>query len=53
MPHEIIGELIVGIVEVGIDVASENNNEKNGCGCLIATIIILGVIIVGFYYLTK
>lgn len=52
MPHEIIGELIVAIAEVGVDAASTSKNEKRGCGYLIATVIILGIIIVGFYYLT-
>lgn len=52
MPHEILGELIVGIAEVGIESASNSKNEKNGCGCVIATVIILGIIVVGFYYLT-
>lgn len=52
MPHEIIGEVIVAIAEVGIEAASNSKNEKNGCGCLIATVVILGIIFVGFYYLT-
>lgn len=53
MPHEILGEIIVAVAEVGIDAASDSKNEKHGCGCLIATAIILGIIIVGFYYLTS
>lgn len=52
MPHEIIGELIVGVIEAGAEAASESKNSKQGCGCLIATVIILGIIVVGFYYLT-
>lgn len=52
MPEEIIGELIVGIAEIGLDAASTSKNEKSGCGCLIATLIIIGLIIVGFYYFT-
>lgn len=52
MPHEIIGELIVGVIEAGVETASDSKNDKRGCGCLIATVIILGIIVVGFYYLT-
>jgi hypothetical protein len=51
MAEEIIGELIVGIAEIGFDAASTEKNKKNGCGCLIVTVIIIGLIIFGFYYL--
>jgi hypothetical protein len=53
MAEEIIGELIVAIAEVGVDSFSTSKNEKHGCGCLIATIIIFGITIVGLYYLTR
>jgi hypothetical protein len=52
MPHEAIGEILVGIAEIGVEAATSSDNKKNGCGCLIATVIILGIIVVGFYYLT-
>ena len=53
MDGELIAELIVGVAEVGLDAASTSKNEKHGCGCLIATLIIIGVAIVSFYYLTR
>jgi|688.fasta_scaffold2283661_2 hypothetical protein len=53
MPEEIIGELIVAIAEVGVDSFSTHKNEKFGCGCLISILILLGITMVGLYYLTR
>jgi hypothetical protein len=49
MPEEIIGEVIVGALEVVASSDIEDSNKK-GCGCLI--IILLFVLIAfGVYYL--
>lgn len=50
MACEILGELIIAAVELGVEVATDNSNEKSGCGCA----LIIGVLIVGgliaYYY---
>ena len=51
MPHEAIGELIVGVAEVGLEAAGSANNKKSGFGCLIMTIILV-FLIWGVYYIT-
>ena len=48
MAGEIIGELIAGVAEIGIEAASNSNNKKNGIGCLIMTILLI-LICVGVY----
>lgn len=50
MAGEIIGELIAGVAEIGIEAAGSSNNKKSGMGCLFMTII-LCLIIGGVYYL--
>lgn len=50
MPHEIIGELIVGGVELGAEMAAGGDNNKNPLrGCLIM-IILIGILSFGVYY---
>jgi hypothetical protein len=53
MAEELIGELLVGIAEVVADAASTSKNEKHGCGCIITTVIMLVITIIGLYYLTR
>lgn len=49
MPHEIIGELIVGAIEVGAEVATNSDSKKPGIGCLaIIVLAIFGCVL--FYY---
>lgn len=50
MAGEIIGDLIVGIAEVGLEAAGSSDNKKSGWGCLII-IIILTLIGVGIYFI--
>lgn len=50
MAGEIIGDLIAGVVEIGIESAVSTDNKKSGMGCLFMTII-LCLIIGGVYYL--
>lgn len=50
MPHEAIGEILVGVAELGLEAASGSDNKKSGMGCLFMTII-LCLIIGGVYYL--
>lgn len=40
MAAEIIGELIVGVVELGVEIASEDK-KSNGCGCIFGILISL------------
>lgn len=49
MPHEIIGELLVGVAELGISAAGDNGSKKSGCGCLILTLLLM-FIVGGIYY---
>jgi hypothetical protein len=41
MPHEAIGELIVGVAEVGLEAAGSASDRKSGLGCLFMTIILI------------
>lgn len=50
MPHEAIIEIVAGIAEVGVEAALESKDKKSGCGCLIITIIIVGLLIAAYYY---
>ena len=50
MPHEIIGDVIVGVLEVGAEAAS-STNKKNGLGCLLTTIILVFLISLGIYFI--
>lgn len=51
MPHEAIGEILVGVAELGLEAASGSDNKKSGMGCLIMTIILL-LLVGSIYYLT-
>ena len=48
MPHEIIGELVLGIAEVGLEGVGSSDDKKSALGCL--TLIILMLLIVGVIY---
>jgi hypothetical protein len=50
MAGEIIGELIAGVAEIGIEAAGSSNNKKSGVGCLIMTILLI-LICVGVYFI--
>jgi hypothetical protein len=50
MAGEIIGDLIVGIAEVGLEAAGSSDNKKSGWGCLITTILLI-LICVGVYFI--
>jgi hypothetical protein len=50
MVGEIIGELIAGVAEIGIEAAGSSNNKKNGIGCLITTFLLI-LICVGVYFI--
>lgn len=50
MTGEIIGELIAGVAEIGIEAAGSSNNKKSGAGCLIMTILLI-LIFVGVYFI--
>ena len=51
MADEIIGELIVGVAEIGLEAASGSDRKKSAMGCLFMTII-LCLLIGGIYYIT-
>ena len=53
MPHEAIAEILVGIAEIGVESAVNNKDKKSGCGCLIVTIVIIGILLAAYYYLTS
>lgn len=47
MPHAAVGELLAGLVEVGLEVATGgDNNKKSGVRCFI---FLIGVIIIGVF----
>ena len=50
MAGEIIGELIAGVAEIGIEAAGSSNNKKNGIGCLMITIALIAIG-VGIYFI--
>jgi sugar phosphate permease len=50
MAGEIIGELIAGVAEIGIEAAGSSNNKKNGIGCLMITIALIAIG-VGVYFI--
>lgn len=50
MAGEIIGELIAGMAEIGIETAGSSNNKKSGVGCLIMVILLM-LICVGVYFI--
>ena len=50
MAHEIVGELIVGGLEMAGEMATSGDNKKSGWGCFIM-LIILTLIGVGIYYI--
>jgi hypothetical protein len=50
MAGEIIGELIAGVAEVGLEAAVNGNDRKSGMGCLFMTIVLL-ILIGGVYYI--
>lgn len=49
--EELIGEVIVGIVEIGAESASESSNKKDGCGCFIAVVIVAVIITIAYFLL--
>ena len=50
MPHEAIIEIVAGIAEMGIEAAVDSKDKKSGFGCLIITIIIIGISLAAYYY---
>lgn len=52
MAGEIIGELIAGVAEIGIEAAGSSNNKKSGIGCLVITIL-LALVIAGVYFMVN
>lgn len=50
MPHEAIIEIVAGIAEVGVEAALESKDKKSGFGCLIITIILIGLLVAAYYY---
>jgi len=52
MAGEIIGELIAGVAEIGIEAAGSSNNKKSGMGCLVITIL-LALVIAGVYFMVN
>jgi hypothetical protein len=50
MAGEIIGELIAGVAEIGIESAVSTDKKKDSLGCLFMTIV-LCLVIGGVYYL--
>ena len=50
MAGEIIGELIMGGLEIGGEMATSGDNKKSGWGCLII-VIMLTLIGVGIYFI--
>jgi hypothetical protein len=51
MPHEAIVEIIGGVAEMGLEAATTSKDGKSGCGCLILTIIVVGLLVAAYYYL--
>jgi hypothetical protein len=51
MPHEIVGELLVGGLEIGLEAAGSSDNKKSGWGCLLLTILLIALC-VGIYYIS-
>jgi hypothetical protein len=51
MPHEAIGEILGGILEVGVNAATDSDRKTSGIGCLLMTVILV-LIIGGVYYVT-
>ena len=51
MPHEIVGELLIGGLELGLEAAGSSDNKKSGWGCLILTILLIALC-VGIYYIS-
>ena len=51
MAHEIVGELIMGGLEMAGEMATSGDNKKSGWGCLMI-IIALIAIGVGIYFIT-
>jgi hypothetical protein len=53
MAGEIIGEIIMFGVEMGLEAAGDGNDKKGGyCGCIVGLIIVIvGVVLV--YYTCK
>jgi hypothetical protein len=53
MAGEIIGDLIVGVAEIGIESAVSTDNKKAGLGCLFMTIVLCLVIGWAYYLATR
>jgi hypothetical protein len=52
MAAEIIGDLIVGVAEIGFEAAGSSNNKNSGMGCLVITIL-LALVIGGVYFMVN
>ncbi len=50
MPHEAVGEILVGLLEMGIE-AGTNGNKNNKPSCMVAIVIFMIIIGVVIYYL--
>ncbi len=55
MPSEIVGELIVGAVELALEVGGEaaSKEKKPGCGCFFLIMLLLSAIGFGVYLYYK
>jgi hypothetical protein len=50
MAGEIIGEIIMFGVEMGLEAAGDSQNKKGGyCGCIVGLIIVIGGLITLYY----
>lgn len=50
MAHEIVGELIMGGLEMAGEMATSGDNKKSGWGCFIMSIILIAIC-VGVYFM--
>lgn len=52
MAGEIIGEIIMFVVEAGMDIASDRD-KKDGCGigCLIGGLILVGILVACYIFI--
>lgn len=50
MAGEIIGEIIMFGVEMGLEAAGDGNDKKGGyCGCIVGLLIVVGGLIALYY----
>jgi hypothetical protein len=46
--EEAIGDIVVGVLEIGAEAAP--GEGKKGCGCLVLSIIVAACILAGYFY---